>query len=64
MINPMTTMLPFKAYSSVSYDKAKKQSWYHGPDSKLGMFTYTCSKCGYHVNEKDDKCPGCGREFL
>ncbi len=45
-------------------DRVKKQSWYHGHESRLGMFTYTCSHCGSHVKQEDIKCPGCGKEFL
>lgn len=31
----------------------KQQSYYHGPDSRLGMFTYYCYANGKHVHPND-----------
>ena len=31
--------------------------WYHG---KEGGFSYTCSRCGIHADERSDYCPKCG----
>ena len=41
-----------------------KNSYWHGKDSELGMFTYTCIKCGTHVDKFDYYCKNCGIEFV
>jgi len=43
---------------------AKKVAYFHGEGSALGILSYSCEACGYHVKEHDAYCAGCGARFV
>ena len=41
----------------------KKKTYYHGFKDGKAQFSYTCAACGYHAQERDELCKGCGAAF-
>ena len=62
--NPDDTLRYMKSVDRVclmpeKHKTAEWKTWYHGGAN----FTYSCSLCGYHPDEKTNYCPRCGAEM-
>ena len=62
--NPDDTLRYMKSVDRVclmpeKHKTAEWKTWYHGGAN----FTYSCSLCGYHPEEKTNYCPRCGAEM-
>lgn len=38
--------------------------YYHGRESRLGMFSYTCIRCCFPIDNKVETCPYCGAVII
>lgn len=35
------------------------KKWYHGPHSNFGMFSYSCARTGYNIEDPEQIACGC-----
>lgn len=52
-----------KQVEFVKLRTAKKKAYFHGESAPV-LLSYTCGACGYHVNEHDVYCAGCGAKLV